>query len=71
MIKNEEGYADPTYDGAYKTIRQEEKRKQDEADAARMDKAIHKAREISRHVVIAQLGTVMVTKYVQRLCWNG
>lgn len=46
MIKNEEGYADPTYDGAYKTIRQEEKRKQDEADAARMDKAIHKAREI-------------------------
>lgn len=41
MIKNEEGYADPTYDGAYKTIRQEEKRKQDEADAARMDKAIH------------------------------
>ena len=58
MIKNEEGYADPTYDGAYKTIRQEEKRKQDEADAARMDKAIH-------------MGTVMVTKYVQRLCWNG
>lgn len=46
MIKNEEGYADPTYGGAYKTIRQEEKRKQDEADAARMDKAIHKAREI-------------------------
>lgn len=45
MIKNEEGYADPTY-GAYKTIRQEEKRKQDEADAARMDKAIHKTREI-------------------------
>lgn len=37
MIKNEEGYADPTYDGAYKTIRQEEKRKQDEADATRMD----------------------------------
>lgn len=34
MIKNEEGYADPTYGGAYKTIRQEEKRKQDEADAA-------------------------------------
>lgn len=31
MIKNEEGYADPTYGGAYKTIRQEEKRKQDEA----------------------------------------
>lgn len=29
MIKNEEGYADPTYGGAYKTIRQEEKRKQD------------------------------------------
>lgn len=25
----------------------------------------------SRHVVIVQLGTVMVTKYVQRLCWNG
>ena len=46
MIKNEEGYADPTYGGAYKTIRQEEKRKQDEADAARMDKAIHKARAI-------------------------
>ena len=44
MIKNEEGYADPTYDGAYKTIRQEEKRRLDEADAARMDKAIHKAR---------------------------
>lgn len=35
MIKNEEGYMDPTYAGAYKTIRQEEKRKQDEADAAR------------------------------------
>ena len=34
MIKNEEGYMDPTYAGAYKTIRQEEKRKQDEADAA-------------------------------------
>ena len=46
MIKNEEGYADPTYDGAYKTIRREEKRRLDEADAARMDKAIHKAREI-------------------------
>lgn len=46
MIKNEEGYADPTYDGAYKTIRKEEKRKQDEADAARMEKAIHQAREI-------------------------
>ena len=46
MIKNEEGYADPTYGGVYKTIRQEEKRKQDEADAARMDKAIHKARAI-------------------------
>jgi len=39
MIKNEEGYADPTYDGAYKTIRQEEKRKQDEADAARPGKS--------------------------------
>ena len=25
MIKNEEGYMDPTYAGAYKTIRQEEK----------------------------------------------
>lgn len=36
IIKNEEGYADPTYSGAYKTIRQEEKRKQDEADAARV-----------------------------------
>lgn len=36
IIKNEEGYADPTYGGAYKTIRQEEKRKQDEADAARV-----------------------------------
>lgn len=32
MIKNEEGYADPTYDGAYKIIRQEEKRKQDEIE---------------------------------------
>ena len=49
MIKNEEGYADPTYDGAYKTIRQEEKRKQDEADAARMDKAIHKVRAIKAY----------------------
>lgn len=46
MIKNEEGYADPTYGGAYEAIRQEEKRKQDEADAARMGKAIHTAREI-------------------------
>lgn len=46
MIKNEESYADPTYDGAYKTIRQEEKRRLDEADAARMDKAIHKARAV-------------------------
>lgn len=46
MIKNEEGYADPTYGGAHKAIRQEEKRKQDEADADRMDKAIHKARGI-------------------------
>lgn len=46
MIKNEEGYMDPTYAGAYKTIRQEEKRKQDEADAARMETAIHQAKAI-------------------------
>lgn len=46
MIKNEEGYADPTYAGAYKTIRQEEKRKQDEADAARMETAIHQVKAI-------------------------
>ena len=46
MIKNEEGYMDPTYAGAYKTIRQEEKRKQDEADAARMETAINQAKAI-------------------------
>lgn len=44
MIKNEEGYADPTYDGAYKIIRQEEKRKQDEADAARNVKNLSERR---------------------------
>lgn len=47
MIKSEEGYMDPTYAGAYKTIRQEEKRKQDEADAARMETAIHQAKAIT------------------------
>lgn len=59
MIKNEEGYADPTYDGAYKTIRQEEKRKQDEADAARMDKAIHKAYgfEVVERIVLKNIRT--------------
>lgn len=46
MIKNEEGYADPTYGKAYKTIRQEEQRKQDEADAARMEKALKRAKLI-------------------------
>lgn len=46
MIKNEERYADPTYGEAYKTIRQEEKRKQDEADAARMETAIHQAKAV-------------------------
>ena len=46
MIKNEEGYADPTYGEAYKTIRQEEKRKQDEADTARMETAIHQAKAV-------------------------
>lgn len=44
MIKNEEGYADPTYDGAYKTIRQEEKRRLDEADAARNVKILSERR---------------------------
>lgn len=46
FMKNQEGYADPTYDGAYKIIRQEEKRKQDEADAARMETAIHQAKAV-------------------------
>lgn len=46
MIKNEEGYIDPTYDGAYRTIRKEEKKKRDEADAARMERALHRAKAI-------------------------
>lgn len=60
MIKNEEGYADPTYGGAYKAIRQEEKRKQDEADAARMDKAIHKAREIFKAFEVVDMGRIVL-----------
>lgn len=66
MIKNEEGYADPTYDGAYKIIRQEEKRKQDEADAARMDKAIHKAREIFK-----AYGFEVVERIALKNIWTG
>lgn len=48
VLKNEEGYPDPTYGSAYRRIRNEEK-KRNEADAVKMDKALH----CSRYLVIA------------------
>nr|DAK86495.1 MAG TPA: hypothetical protein [Caudoviricetes sp.] len=72
MIKNEEGYADPTYGGAYKAIRQEEKRKQDEADADRMEKAIHRAKavfkeagfEVVERIVLKNTRTGKIYRYL-------
>ena len=45
VLKNEEGYPDPTYGSAYRRIRNEEK-KRNEADAVKMDKALHRAQAI-------------------------
>lgn len=44
FMKNQEGYADPTQGNALKKIQKEEADKQNAVDAARMEKALKRAK---------------------------
>ena len=46
IMKNQEGYADPTPGNVLKKIQKEEVDKQNAADAARMEKALKRAKYI-------------------------